>query len=73
MEYDWTIGHVLKHVDELLHTIIVEKININRDRGRSKTSYIKKVIFDAGLTSYKEFKRSSGTRNVWRNDGKLEN
>lgn len=41
------IGHVLRPEEELL--IIEEKMNGKRDRGRPRTSYIKRMIFDSKL------------------------
>lgn len=67
------IGHVLRHGEELLYTIVEERINGKRDRGRPRTSNIKKMISDADLTNYEELKRLSGNRDEWRNYGKLQN
>ncbi|KAL4083941.1 hypothetical protein QTP88_029258 [Uroleucon formosanum] len=66
------IGHVLRH-EELLYIIIEGKMNGKRDRGRPRTSYIKKMISDAGLANYKELKRLAENRDEWRNFGKLQN
>lgn len=48
------IGQILRHEEELLNIIIEERINEIRDRGRQRTSYIKKMISYAGLTNYNE-------------------
>jgi len=45
------IGHVLRHEEELLYIIIEGKTNGKRDRGRPRTSYIQRMISDAGLAS----------------------
>ncbi|KAL4149828.1 hypothetical protein QTP88_003684 [Uroleucon formosanum] len=67
------IGHVLRHEEELLYIIIEGKMNGKRDRGRPRTSCIKKMISDAGLANYKELKRLAENRDEWRNFGKLQN
>jgi len=67
------IGHVLRHEEELLYIIIEGKMNGKRDRGRPRTSYIKRMISDAGLANYKELKRLADNRDEWRNFGKLQN
>jgi len=68
------IGHVLRHKEELLYIIIEGRINDGkRDRGRPRTSYVKRMISDAGLANYKELKRLAENRDEWRNMGKLRN
>jgi len=37
-----------------------------------RTSYIKRMISDAGLTNYKELKRLAGARGEWINHKKLQ-
>lgn len=61
-------GHILRHMNDLLHVIIERRISGKKDRGRSQTSYIKKkkkTITDAGLTSYRELKRLPDVREEW--------
>jgi len=70
-ERRWNIiDHVLGHEEELLHIIIEGKMNGKGDRGRLRTSYIKRTISDAGLANYKELKRLAENRDEWRNFGK---
>jgi len=56
-----------------LYTIIEGKTDGKRDRGRPRISYIKKLIFEAGLTNYKELKRLADDKDGWRIYGKLQN
>jgi len=56
------IDHVLRHEEELLFIIIEGKRNGKRERGQPRTSYIKRMITDTGLTNYKELKRLAGNR-----------
>jgi len=59
----WNMNdHVLRHKEELLYIIIEGKRNGKRERGRPRTSYIKMMIIDAGLTNYKELKELAGNR-----------
>jgi len=43
------------------------------DDQEARTSYIKKMISDAGLANYKELNRLADNRDEWRNFGKLQN
>ncbi|KAF0761606.1 craniofacial development protein 2-like [Aphis craccivora] len=47
------IGHVLRHKG-VLYIIIEGKINGKRDRGRPRTSYIKRMISDVNLAKKKK-------------------
>lgn len=67
------MGDVLKKACELLHIIINGWISDKRDHRQPRTLYIKKMISNAGLTSYKEFKRLLCDREKWRHFRKLEN
>jgi len=63
IERGWNmIGHFLRHEEELLHIIIEGKMNGKRDQERPRTSYIKRMISDAGLANYKELKRLAENR-----------
>jgi len=56
------IGHVLRHKKEILYIIKEGKMNGKRDRGQPRTSYIKRMISNAGLANYKELKRLADNR-----------
>jgi hypothetical protein len=56
------IGYVLRHEEELPYIIIEGKMNGKRDRGRPRTSYVKRIISDVGLANYKELKRLADNR-----------
>lgn len=60
------IRHDLKYGEQLLYITIVGKINGKR------TSYIKKMISDVGLTNRKELKRLADNRDEQRNYRKLQ-
>ena len=68
MEYDWSW-----HEDELLYIIIEGMINGKIYREWPKTSYIKRMISDAGLTNYKELKRLADNRDEFWNFEQLQN
>jgi hypothetical protein len=51
------MGHILRHENELTHRIIEGKIEGKKDRGCPRTSFVKQMISEAGLTSYKKLKK----------------
>jgi hypothetical protein len=70
MEHDWS------HIETRKRTslwIIERKIEGKRAEGRPRTSFVKQLIFDTGLSSYKELKRLGGDGKEWRARVRLRN
>lgn len=67
------IGYILRDEENLLHTIMERTTNGNKDQRRPRKSYIKKMISNVGLTSFKKLYRLAGIRDEWKNYGKLQN
>lgn len=53
-ETEW-IGHIIRN-NELITTIIEEKIDRKAGRGRPRTQFMKQIMEDIGKTNYKELK-----------------
>lgn len=63
-----TIGHILRHEEELHHRIL--QIEGKRGGGRPIITIINIVIKYAGLKNYRELKRLADNREEWRAYGK---
>lgn len=55
------MGYILRHINEILHIIIEEKVNGKINRGRPRISYIQNNYFRCG---YRELKKLAGDREV---------
>lgn len=72
MEYDWSRPETRRRAS--IFIITEGKKNGKRDgEGRPRTSYIKKMITDSGLTNYKKLNRLAGNRDERRNYEKRQN
>lgn len=56
MEYDWSCSDTRRRASVYYNI----RVDVEWDKGRSRTPYIKKMISEAGLTNYKKLKRQAG-------------
>jgi len=60
------MGHVLRHDEELHHTIVEGAVEGRRPPGRPRNSYISQLKKDAGINTYAGLKRLAEDREKWR-------
>lgn len=56
------IGHTLRNENKKMYRIIEGKIEGKRDRERPRTSFVKQIISDTGLSNYTELKSLAGNK-----------
>jgi len=59
------IGHLIRN-SPWITTVIAEKIEAKPGRGKPRTLFMKQVIEDIGIKTYRELKRTISDRDKWR-------